>query len=253
MNSPDAFEVANLSDVGCKRLHNEDSTASDAVLGIFVLADGMGGYKSGEVASSIAVASIYTLVLSGLKAAANGGRRRAPGELLRDAVSQANLTIYNAAQNDAQCRGMGTTIVTVLTHGDRFSVAHVGDSRLYKFRNNMLNQITKDHSFIQELVDRGIFSLEEALKHAPKNLVTKALGLEVNVEIDMTEERFDPGDILLLCSDGLTDMVEDEEIRLTISKYSANLMDAAKKLVELAKMYGGKDNISVILAGSKTA
>ena len=251
MNLPGIFEVANVSDVGCKRSNNEDSTASDAALGIFVLADGMGGYKSGEVASAIAVASVYTLLVAGLQATASKGETAPYAKLLRDAISEANYKIYDTAQRDEQCHGMGTTIVAVLAHDDLLSIAHVGDSRLYKFRDGVLRQITKDHSLIQNLVDRGVYSLEQAVKNIPKNLVTKALGLSAEVEIGETEERFGSDDILLLCSDGLTDMVEDEEICLTISKYSANLTDVAKKLTDLAKRHGGRDNISVILAGLK--
>jgi len=147
-----------------------------------------------------------------------------------------------------QCQGMGTTVVTAITFNDRISIANVGDSRLYRLRSDDFKQITKDHSLVQELIDRGLFSPEEAEKNAPKNLVTRALGLDSKVEVDIIEDQIDAGDIYLLCSDGLTDMVKDEEIHLTLSKYSANLALAADKLVEIAKEYGGKDNISVILA-----
>ena len=253
MSSQYKLEVANVSDVGCKRPHNEDSTASNEALGILVLADGMGGYKAGEVASAIAVTGIYNDVVSGLKNSNPAGIDETSGLdhhsiLIRDAVNRANSSIYNTAQTDEQCQGMGTTVVTVITYGDSISVAHVGDSRLYRIRSGDFKQITKDHSLVQELIDRGLFSPEEAEKNAPKNLVTRALGIDAKVEIDVIEDKLVNEDIYLLCSDGLTDMVKDEEIHLTLGKYSGNLALAADKLVEIANKYGGKDNISVILA-----
>ncbi len=253
MSSQYKLEVVNVSDVGCKRPHNEDSTASNEALGVLVLADGMGGYKAGEVASAIAVTGIYNDIKSGLKNSKLKGTDEASGLdkhslLIKNAVNRANSSIYNTAQTDEQCKGMGTTIVTAITYNDRISIAHVGDSRLYRIRGKDFTQITKDHSLVQELIDRGLFSAEEAEQNAPKNLVTRALGIDAKVEIDVIEDELADGDIYLLCSDGLTDMVKDEEIHLTLSKYSANLALAADNLVEIAKKYGGKDNISVILA-----
>ena len=253
MSSQYKLEIANVSDVGCIRPHNEDSTATNQALGILVLADGMGGYKAGEVASAIAVTGIYTEIKSGLKNSKPKGIDKASGlnkhsVLVRDALKRANSSIYSTAQADEQCRGMGTTVVTAITYQDGISIAHVGDSRLYRVRGDDFKQITKDHSLVQELIDRGLFSQEEAANNAPKNLVTRALGIDAKVEIDVIEDKLASGDIYLLCSDGLTDMVKDEEIHLTLSKYSANLAHAANELVEIAKKYGGKDNISVILA-----
>jgi len=247
------LEVVNVSDVGLKRPHNEDSTATNEELGIMVLADGMGGYKAGEIASAMAVTHIYSKILSGIKKSNPLGFDESSGldlhsVLIHDAIKSANSIIYKTAQEDEQYRGMGTTIVTALAYNDRISIAHVGDSRLYRIRGGDFNQITKDHSLVQELIDRGLFSPEEAEKNAPKNLVTRALGLDINVEIDVIEDRLVVDDIYLLCSDGLTDMVKDEEIHLTLGKYSANLAHAAAKLVEIANEYGGNDNISVILA-----
>ncbi len=253
MSSQYKLEIANVSDVGCIRPHNEDSTATNEALGILVLADGMGGYKAGEVASAIAVTGIYTDIKSGLKNSKPKGTDKASGldkhsVMVRDAVNRANSSIYNTAQADEQCKGMGTTVVTAITYKDSISIAHVGDSRLYRLRDNNFKQITKDHSLVQELIDRGLFSPEQAEKNAPKNLVTRALGIDAKVKIDVIEDKLASGDIYLLCSDGLTDMVKDEEIHLTLGKYSANLAQAADKLVEIANKYGGKDNISVILA-----
>ena len=253
MSSQYKIEVANVSDVGCKRPHNEDSTASNQTLGVLVLADGMGGYKAGEVASAIAVTGIYSDIETGLEKTRPGGIDQASGldkhsVLIRNAVNRANSSIYNTAQADEQCKGMGTTVVTAITYENKISIAHVGDSRLYRLRDNDFKQVTKDHSLVQELIDRGLFSPEEAEQNAPKNLVTRALGIDAKVEIDVIEDELAIGDIYLLCSDGLTDMVKDEEIHLTLGKYSGNLALAADKLVEIANKYGGKDNISVILA-----
>jgi protein phosphatase len=142
---------------------------------------------------------------------------------------------------------MGTTIVVGVFHNNILSIAHVGDSRLYRIRNNELQQITKDHSLIQELIDRGLYTSEEAHANTPKNLVTRAMGIEAGVDVDVVEEAVLPGDIYLLCSDGLTDMVKDEEIHLTLSKYSANLAQTADELVKFANKRGGKDNTSIIL------
>jgi protein phosphatase len=167
--------------------------------------------------------------------------------VIRSAIIAVNSEIYNTAQTDAQCQGMGTTIIVVLFHNNLCTIGHIGDSRLYRKRANTFIQITKDHSLIQELIDRGLYSPEEAVKHAPKNLVTRAMGIEPDVEVDIVEESVETDDIYMLCSDGLNDMVGDEEIHLTLSKYSANLAQCADELVSLANNKGGKDNISLIL------
>ena len=256
MNLSSKFEIVNVSDVGRRRPHNEDSTLSDADSGLVILADGMGGYKAGEVASAIAVTSVHKEILAGL-AQIEQENHQGPAaltpqsELVKDAVISANSGIYRTAQRDPQCQGMGTTIVAVLFYNNAMTIAHVGDSRLYRLRGNEFLQITKDHSLIQELIDRGLYTPEEAALNTPKNLVTRALGIEPDVKVDIGEQPVVPGDIYLLCSDGLNDMVDDEEIHLTLSKYSANLVQAAEELVRLANAKGGKDNTSVILVRPK--
>ncbi len=246
------IEVANISDTGLKRPHNEDSAVTDTALGLAVVADGMGGYKAGEVASAIAAQLILNEVRAGI---ANGDANTKVGGsgmshatlLIRDAVAKANAEVFRTAQEVPQCQGMGTTVVVVFYHGDKVSIAHVGDSRVYRLRGNDFKQITRDHSLIQELIDRGFFTPEEAAENTPKNLVTRALGIEQSVEVDVQEQDLQAGEIYLLCSDGLNDMVDDEEIHLTLSKYSANLVQAATELVRLANEKGGKDNVSVVL------
>jgi PPM family protein phosphatase len=246
------LEIVNQSDVGRKRPHNEDSTITDNQNGLVILADGMGGYKAGEVASALAVTNVLHGITEGLKKAKKGQIDEKTGFcneslVVREMVVQANSDIYNTAKTDPQCQGMGTTIVVGLFHDNILSIAHVGDSRLYRLRNNELQQVTKDHSLIQELIDRGLYTPEEAHANTPKNLVTRAMGIEPDVDVDLVEESVLPDDIYLLCSDGLNDMVKDEEIHLTLSKYSANLAQTADKLVEFANKRGGKDNISIIL------
>jgi PPM family protein phosphatase len=246
------LEIANQSDVGLKRPHNEDSTITDSRNGIVILADGMGGYKAGEVASALAVTNILFGITNGLKKLKSGQIDETTGFhsesiMVRDAITHANSVIYNTAKADPQCQGMGTTIVVGLFHNNVLSIAHVGDSRLYRIRNNELQQVTKDHSLIQELIDRGLYTSEEAHANTPKNLVTRAMGIEADVDVDVVEEVVLPDDIYLLCSDGLTDLVKDEEIHLTLSKYSANLAQTADELVKFANKRGGKDNTSIIL------
>ncbi len=252
MNLANKLEIVNVSDVGKRRPHNEDSTLSDGNQGLVILADGMGGYKAGEVASALAVTAIHNEISAGLKHIQPGQTDKEAefsreSMLVKDAIINANSSIYSTAQGDSQCHGMGTTVVVALFFNDQISIAHVGDSRLYRKRDNDFQQITKDHSLIQELINRGLFTPEEAAANTPKNLVTRALGIDAKVEVDVMEEQAVLGDIYLLCSDGLNDMVDDEEIHLTLSKYSANLVQAAEELVRLANSKGGKDNISVIL------
>ena len=254
MNVDGKIEVTGLSDVGRKRSHNEDSIGSDTGIGLTVLADGMGGYRAGEVASAMAVNAIMEEVRDGIKLIkkhgdiddASGFARESL--LVRKAVVRANDTIHKAAISQPQCQGMGTTVVTAMFYDDRMTIAHVGDSRLYRLRGEVFEQITVDHSLLQELINKGFYTPEEA-KHSPnKNLVTRALGIEGTVVPDVVEEAVLPGDMYLLCSDGLTDMVEDEEIHLTLEEHSQNLDDVAATLVKIANENGGKDNISVVLA-----
>lgn len=249
------IEIANVSHVGRRRPHNEDSTLTDAESGLAILADGMGGYKAGEVASALAATEIYhsiTNSLDQIKPARASRRQNKSGLslqslLVKDAVIHANSDIYRTAQEVPDCLGMGTTIVVAWFHNNKATIAHVGDSRLYRKRKDQFQQLTRDHSLLQELVDRGLYTMEEAVATTPKNLVTRALGIDNSVDVDVMEETPEPGDIYMLCSDGLNDMVDDEEIHLTLSKYSANLVQAAQELVSLANAKGGKDNISVIL------
>jgi serine/threonine protein phosphatase PrpC len=241
------------TDTGRVREHNEDAVALDPDIGLFVLADGMGGYNAGEVASGIAVKTIMNLVREAFATQDLTGRDQEtglsrPGIILRDAIARANKIIHQTSKTQEKCEGMGTTVVAGLFHDDRIIVAHVGDSRMYRLRGDRFEQITLDHSLLQELVDRGFYTPEEAQRVTNKNYVTRALGVEPTVEVEIKEHPVHRGDCLVLCSDGLTDMVEDEDIHLTISTFGANLDTVAKQLLQLANDNGGRDNISVMLA-----
>jgi protein phosphatase len=242
-----------LTDTGRVRDHNEDTIASDCDIGLMVLADGMGGYNAGEVASGIAVKTIVGLVRDAVEREDLRNHDSAAGLtrasiILRDAILRANKIIFQTARTQPQCEGMGTTVVGALFYDNRISIAHVGDSRLYRMRSAGFEQLTMDHSLLQELVDRGFYSPEEALRAANKNYVTRALGVEPNVEVEVQEVPVQKGDLYLICSDGLSDMVEDDDIHLTISTFGANLENATKQLIQLGNDNGGKDNISVLVA-----
>jgi serine/threonine protein phosphatase PrpC len=242
-----------LTDTGKVREHNEDTIAFDADIGLLVLADGMGGYNAGEVASGIAVKTIVNLVREQVEREdmniqdRDSGLSR-PTIILRDAIHRANKIIYQTARTQPQCEGMGTTVVAALFFDNKITIAHVGDSRLYRQRSDKLEQVTMDHSLLQELVDRGFYSAEEAQRAANKNYVTRALGVEPNVDVEIQDVPVQKGDAYMLCSDGLTDMVEDEDIHLTINTFSDNLDTVAKQLIQLANDNGGRDNVSVVMA-----
>jgi protein phosphatase len=252
MDLSQALEIASCTDPGMVRSHNEDSIASDPANGLAVLADGMGGYNAGEVASGMAT-TVITTEMQQLLAKVQPHEvdpqtnRVLAGELVREQVMKANASIYHAAQSQPQYAGMGTTLVVCLFYDNKALVAHLGDSRLYRMRDGQLTQVTRDHSLLQEQIDSGLITAAQA-KHAQhKNLVTKALGIDPSVEPEMHEYDTRPGDIYLLCSDGLCDMVEDDDISMTLEALGANLKLAAQQLVQMANDNGGKDNVSVIL------
>lgn len=241
-----------LTDTGKVREHNEDTIGGDPDIALYVLADGMGGYNAGEVASGIAVKTIVNLVREAFEVQELRGVDREtglmrPSIILRDAIVRANKIIHQTSKTQPQCEGMGTTVVAALFHDNRAIVAHVGDSRLYRLRSERFEQLTMDHSLLQELVDRGFYSAEEAARSTNKNYVTRALGVEPNVDVEIKEYPVHRGDFYVLCSDGLSDMVEDEDIHLTISTFNDNLETVAKQLVQLANEHGGRDNVSVIM------
>ncbi len=247
------IKLAEISDTGKVREHNEDAIGSNADIGLMVLADGMGGYNAGEVASGIAVQTITELTAEGAVREVRNATDPSTGLMrqtivLRDAVARANKIIYQTAQSQTHCEGMGTTLVAAMFYDNRVSVAHVGDSRAYRLRGDKFQQLTLDHSLLQELVDRGFYSEEEAQRSTNRNYVTRALGVEPTVDVEVQEFEVEKGDVYLLCSDGLPDMVEDEDIHLTISTFNASLDVVGQQLVQLSNEHGGRDNISVMLA-----
>ena len=246
------FVHVEVTDVGKVRDHNEDAIGSQPDIGLWVLADGMGGYNAGEVASGIAVKTIIEQVAAACKTAKRAEIETGTGYMrqtivLRDAVLRANKVINQTAQSQPQCEGMGTTLVACLFYDNRVSIAHVGDSRLYRLRGNRFEQITMDHSLLQELVDRGFYSQEEAQRSTNRNYVTRALGVEANVDVEIQEAEVQKGDYFLMCSDGLPDMVEDEDIHLTISTFNNDVRTVGEQLIKLTNDNGGRDNVSVIL------
>ncbi|MDP3087110.1 MAG: Stp1/IreP family PP2C-type Ser/Thr phosphatase [Methylotenera sp.] len=252
MNMNNVLEIVRLTDVGMQRDHNEDAIASDDAIGFVILADGMGGYKAGEVASEMAILSI-TAELKEAMVTHQPGQvdsvlgQQAEAKLILDAVKNANEVIYSVSQTQPQCAGMGTTLVVGLFTNNKLLVGHIGDSRMYRLRNKSLSQITEDHSLLQEQINAGLITAEQAKYSANKNLVTRALGVDPEVELDLKEYDVEAGDMYLLCSDGLSDLVEYDVIQTTLNSLSSNLAEAAQVLVQMANDNGGKDNISVIL------
>lgn len=255
MDIQDALEIVSQTNPGMVRSHNEDSVASDANCGLVVLADGMGGYNAGEVASGIAVSVLASEIRHGLEDASpedvDESGRELGQALLLDNVKKANLSIFHAAQSQPQYAGMGTTVVGALFYDDRVAVVHVGDSRLYRLRNDGFEAVTRDHSLLQEQIDSGLISKEDARQSRNKNLVTRAVGIDAEVEPELHVHEVQTGDIYLLCSDGLNDMVDDDDIGSTLQMLQNNLPLAATQLIQMANDNGGRDNVSVILVKVK--
>jgi PPM family protein phosphatase len=232
--------MASATDPGLKRQFNEDSVAVDPALNLMVLADGMGGYQGGEVASGIATSVIASELRNARASDWKGATERA--------IAAADERIREAGTEDPRYAKMGTTLVLAwLADDDRMIVAHVGDSRAYRFRAGRLEQLTKDHAFLQEQVERGTITPEEARISRSRHLLTRALG-NGQAAADVRSVDVALGDVFLLCSDGLHDAVDSAQIELALNSLQANLPLAAKILVHLANDNGGYDNISVVLA-----
>src|SRR3989338_2404302 len=256
MKVEDAIEIVSQTNPGMVRSHNEDSVAQDAACGLVVLADGMGGYNAGEVASGIAVSVVATEICQRLQGTSPTERDETTGDelgvlLLRDNIRKANASIFEAAQSQPQYAGMGTTIVSGLFYDNRAVVGHVGDSRMYRLRGETLEAITRDHSLLQEQIDGGIISVADARLSKNKNLVTRAVGIDAEVVAEIHVHDVLAGDVYLLCSDGLNDMVEDDDIQSTLYAMQGNLPLAADQLIQMANDNGGRDNVSVILVKVK--
>lgn len=240
------FEYAALTDVGRHRANNEDAVRVDAAHGVVVLADGMGGYNAGEVASALAVDLIVGELGRWLEQAAAVAVTRDVRRAMEICVDNANRAIFDAANTHESYTGMGTTLVMAVMHGETLVVGHVGDSRAYLWRQGTLAQLTRDHSLLQEQIDIGLITPEEAATSGNRNLVTRALGVEDTVLLDVQELRLVPGDTCLLCSDGLNEAVPDSGIAEVLAD-NEPLATKAQRLVDLANEGGGRDNISVAL------
>ena len=245
------FEHFCLTDTGRVRDNNEDAVAFDADNQIAVLADGMGGYNAGEVAAAMAISFVTTELGRWL---AEGGAQASGREMRRAmeiCLDNANRSIFNAANANPQYAGMGTTLVMGVFHGERAMIGHVGDSRCYRLRDGQFMQITRDHSLLQEQIDAGLISLEQAQYATHKNLVTRALGVEDTVLLEVNEYRVEEDDLYVFCSDGLSDMMSDERMA-AILVTEGTLEEKGHALVDGANDNGGRDNISVILAYARS-
>lgn len=245
---PFVLEMVARSDAGRVRRNNEDAVHVDPASGFAILADGMGGHNAGEVASQMAVAALARELAHVPARPADASGRPTVRETLHAAVARANAAIHRAASSNPDHAGMGTTLVVARFYDHRLAVAHVGDSRLYRWRGESLMRLTRDHSVLQERIDSGLLSPEQARFFPHRNLVTRALGVEATVDVELGEHAIRPGDIYLLCSDGLNDMAEDSEIAAILAATAADLPACAARLVDMANERGGRDNVSVILA-----
>jgi PPM family protein phosphatase len=234
-------ETAALSHPGRKRRHNEDSYVVQPPL--FAVADGMGGAKAGEVASGLAAAAVQEIEND------ESGEARVAA-----LIEEANRRVYTRASEDRDASGMGTTMTVALVEDDHVAIGHVGDSRAYLIRGGRLEQLTDDHSLVAELVRSGKLSPEEAESHPQRSVITRALGTEADVDVDTFSVEATAGDLFLLCSDGLTTMVDDQTILDSVERHRPNLEHAAKALINAANRGGGEDNITVVffeLAGAE--
>ncbi len=237
------IKTFSITDIGKKRKMNQDYVyTSEMPVGplpnLFLVADGMGGHKAGDYASKCAIETIVETVESSLDTETVS--------VLEKAIRRANDVVRQKAESDEAMNGMGTTVVAATLDGDTLCVANVGDSRLYIVGNREIRQITRDHSLVEEMVRMGGLKREQAKNHPEKNIITRAIGAEDEVDIDFFSVVLKPGDIVLMCTDGLTNMIEDEEIRMILHG-QRDLVEKAESLVNAANNNGGKDNIAVVL------
>ena len=251
-NEADGLTISSCSDPGMLRSNNEDRVSTTPEAGLAVVADGMGGHQAGEVASGMAVDVVTrhiidVLAREGSTKKRKGGTPSVELKAIDEAISLANAAIFELSQSSPNCAGMGTTIVVTLFHENKVCIGHVGDSRLYRLRGDKLELLTEDHSLVQELVARGLITPEEARNSVNKNLVTRALGIEPNVESQVIEQELQDQDLYLLCSDGLNDVLPDEETSQILQEYGSDLQGATDRLVKEVNTRGGPDNVSVVL------
>lgn len=231
--------VHGLTDVGRRRENNQDQLLVDEQRDVYAIADGMGGHAAGEVASSIAIQALAETIKNNSEEEAN--------QFLVDAFQEGNRRICESVLARGEWRGMGTTIVALVRREDRVIIGHVGDSRSYVLRDGALIQLTDDHSWVAEQVRMGLLTNEEAHKHPMRNIVTRAMGNRLELEVDVSEQPIRPGDVFLLCSDGLNSMLGDEQISEILSRHQDDPVEACRALIDAANERGGDDNITVIV------
>jgi serine/threonine protein phosphatase PrpC len=250
MSFQTVLEFASVTDTGLVRAHNEDAVETSNELGVAILADGMGGYNAGEVASKMCVELIGKHLKQKQQSAwipLMSRQLMVASRWIADAISYANGRVLKAAHEHPEYVGMGTTIVVAMCHQDKLIVAHVGDSRVYRFRAGELKQITKDHSVLQAQIDAGLISEEQAQYSPIKNLITRAVGAQSEIDVEIHGHQLEEGDIYLLCSDGLSDMLTYDQIQRILKQQHTQLEVCCQSLVNGANNCGGRDNISVIL------
>jgi protein phosphatase len=246
------LEFFSVTDTGRSRRNNEDAITVDEGARIAVLADGMGGYNAGEVASQMASERVRTELAERLKSAGANPSESDVRSAMVEAVAHANTAVWQAATTTPEYAGMGTTLVVAVFRGDKLWLGHIGDSRAYRFRHGYLEQITRDHSLLQEQIDAGLLTPEQAAYAMHKNLVTRAVGVDEAVELEIHEHDVEAADVFLLCSDGLSDMLTDEQIG-SVLRANDSLPQAGALLIQGANAAGGRDNIAVILARAKSS
>lgn len=265
------MKVASLTDVGLKRAHNEDSLHAASLrvvdagcslaVSVLVVSDGMGGAAAGEVASRMTCEMVTSRTLSGVVTAHVDPDRTFVNmeRVLKEAIEAANRRVYHAARGDHGFAGMGATVVAAVVVGGQVVVGHVGDSRCYRYRKGVLSCLTQDHSFVNELVREGRITAEQAARHPRRNVITRAIGSREHVSVDVTVQPVVAGDVYLLCSDGLSSMISDHETAAIVGRLAGQPMTEADLdrvcvgLVSAANGAGGRDNVSVILAGVEDA
>ncbi len=253
MGSP--LKIAGKTDVGKNRKNNEDYFIFESDLGLMIVADGMGGHNSGEVASKLATTICFEQIKKSIRTGHVPVFIHVPpnpnldprSQILGDCVKFSNMAVYEASQGNAEHKNMGTTLVAALWLDDKLAVAHVGDSRLYRFRNDDLVQCTTDHSFIQEQINKGLITPEDAEKSDMQNLLTRSIGIDSDVTVDITEIDIQPGDFILLCSDGLTKMLNHDDI-CSFFKKDKDPQKIVDELIETANAKGGRDNVTAVVA-----
>jgi len=246
-----ATKVAGLSDVGRCREVNQDTFVVDEAMELYAVADGMGGHAAGEVASDLAIHAVAHS-LRGQQSEGSSWSPEQAGELLEQALREGNRKIVESVQSRSEWSGMGTTLVAMVRIETEVVIAHVGDSRAYRLRGEQFSQLTSDHSLVNEQVKAGILTPEQAQRSPYRNIVTRALGNQQDVEVDVIRAPVEVGDIFVLCSDGLSGMLSDDQIRDVVATDGTTPQIACRKLVDMANENGGEDNITVIVAWAES-